>query len=102
MGFTSLAGAGSGQENTTQSTPAITTQSSFSGRLGDYFKNQYPVAGGIAGAMFDPRQPQSGAAPLMPLPGNVTSQPDYSVLAMQNNQPQRSSGLATVLKLIGL
>lgn len=77
-------------------------QKSFGDRLGDYFKNRYPIAGGLAGMVFDPQQQQPATAPLAPMPGG-TQQPDYSQMIAQNAQPQQGGGgLGAILKLIGL
>lgn len=82
-------------------TPAAPAQKSFGDRLGDYFKNRYPIAGGLAGMVFDPQQNQAAVAPLAPVPGNT--QPDYSQMIAQNAQPQQGGGgLGAILKLIGL
>jgi hypothetical protein len=81
---------------------AAPAQKSFGDRLGDYFKNRYPIAGGLAGMVFDPQQSQPATAPLAPMPGGTT-QPDYSQMIAQNAQPQQGGGgLGAILKLIGL
>ena len=68
---------------------------SFGDKLGDYFKSRYPIAGGLAGMVFDPNGQQAptaqpASAPLAAMPNN--SQPDYSSLIAQNAQPQQGGG----------
>jgi len=74
----------------------------FGDKLGDYFKNRYPIAGGLAGMVFDPQQQgQPATAPLTSMPGNT--QPDYSQMIAQTAQPQQSgNGLEAIIKLLGL
>lgn len=82
---------------------AAPAQKSFGDRLGDYFKNRYPIAGGLAGMVFDPQQSQPATAPLAPMPGGTVQQPDYSQMIAQNAQPQQGGGgLGAILKLLGL
>jgi hypothetical protein len=100
------AGAEAGAAPATPTTEApggaAPAEKSFGDRLGDYFKNRYPIAGGLAGMVFDPQQSQPATAPLAPMPGG-TQQPDYSQMIAQNAQPQQGgSGLGAILKLIGL
>lgn len=80
--------------------PAGPEKQSFGDRLGDYFKNRYPIAGGLAGMVF-PQQGQTASAPLAPMPNQT--QPDYSQMIAQNAQPQQGGGgLSAILKLIGM
>ncbi len=83
-------------------------QKSFGDKLGDYFKSRCPIAGGLAGMVFDPNQNQqtapAPAAAVAPqaqiLPGD---QPDYTQMIAMNAQPQQGGGgLGAILKLIGL
>lgn len=108
MGFSNLLGGGgdqtAGAAPTTGDTPAA-PHKSFGDKLGDYFKSRYPIAGGLAGTVFDPAQqpqaaPAAGVAPQAQiLPGD---QPDYGQMLAMNAMPKQGGGLATILKLIGV
>lgn len=82
---------------------AAASHKSFGDKLGDYFQSRYPIAGGLAGMVFNPNQNQAPAAPATSTgptdPG--VSMPDYSSLIAQNAQPkQGGGGLAAILKLL--
>jgi hypothetical protein len=76
----------------------------FGQRLGSYFENKYPIAGGLAQAVFGQNTPAPAATPANPgtppialPPGG--DQPDYSQMIAQNAQPKQGGGLAALLKL---
>jgi hypothetical protein len=74
----------------------------FGQRLGNYFESKYPIAGGLAQAVFgggDTPVPtaQPATAPLAAMP--QAGQPDYSMLAMNAQPQQGGGGLAALLKL---
>lgn len=77
---------------------------SFGDRLGDLFKERFPVAGGLAGMIGGPRN--TAATQGMPVPENTLPTvdlpqqqlPDYSAQMQQNAQP-KGGGLAALLKL---
>ena len=112
MGFTNLMGggdlaAGGAAPAPTGDAPAgdAAKKPDFGERLGNYFENRFPIAGGLAGAVFgNNAAPQTQAptavdAPLPQMPGQPA--PDYSMLAM-NAKPEEGGGLAAILKLIGV
>lgn len=71
----------------------------FGQRLGSHFESKYPVAGGLAQAVFGGSQAsasQPATAPLVPMP--QAGQQDMSMLAM-NAQPKQGGGLEALLKL---
>ena len=76
----------------------------FGERLGNYFDSKYPIADGLAQAVFGNNQApapgptaQLATAPLAPMP--QAGQQDTSLLGM-NAQPQHGGGgLAALLKL---
>lgn len=75
----------------------------FGERLGNYFESKYPIAGGLAHAVFGnnqapaPAAPTTVDAPLPQMPGQPA--PDYSMLAMNAQPQQGGGGLAALLKL---
>ena len=76
----------------------------FGDRLGSYFENKYPIAGGLANMVFgqnaspQPAAQPAAVAPLAPMP--QAGQQDTSMLAM-NAQPKSGGGdgLMALLKL---
>lgn len=110
MGFTNLMGGGDPAAGGAAPDPADGVPSGdaaakkpdFGQRLGNYFENRYPIAGGLANAVFGnnaapaTQAPTAADAPLPQMPGQPA--PDYSMLAM-NAKPQESGGLAALLKL---
>lgn len=72
----------------------------------DYFESKYPIAGGLAHAVFGnnqastPTTPVSVDAPLPQMPNPPA--PDYSMLNMNVRPQQGGGGLGAILKLIGL
>lgn len=112
MGFSNLLGGGGDQAagaapatGDASATPAA--RPDFGQRLGNYFESRYPIAGGLANAVFgDSKQqasvagtaPASAVAPLAAMPS--PRQPDYSILAMNAQPQQRGGGLAALLKFL--
>lgn len=112
MGLSNMLQGGSGGADAggaTSAAPATGDSSaaaphkSFGDKLGDYFKNRYPIAGGLASAVFDPSQTAAPAVAANPapqaqiLPGD---QPDYSQMIGMNAMPRQGGGLAAILKLL--
>jgi hypothetical protein len=82
----------------------VAKKSDFGERLGSYFESKYPIAGGLAQAVFGNNQapaagaaPQPATAPLAPMP--QAGQQDTSLLAMNAQPQQGGGGLAALLKL---
>ena len=75
----------------------------FGDRLGNYFESKYPIAGGLAQAVFGNNQaaapaPAAAQAPAQPqMPGQPA--PDYSMIAMNAQPKQSGGGLEALLKL---
>lgn len=113
MGLSNMPQGGSGGANAggaTSAAPAANGSSaaaphkSFGDKLGDYFKNRYPIAGGLASAVFDPSQTATPAVAANPAPQVQilpSDQPDYSQLIAQNAAPKSGGGLSALLKLLG-
>lgn len=100
MGLSNILPTG-GDQSAAPAADTAATKPDFGQRLGSYFESKYPIAGGLANAVFGGGQPQAAApviadAPLPQLPGQPA--PDYSMLAM-NAQPKEGGGLAALLKL---
>ena len=78
----------------------------FGERLGNYFESKYPIAGGLAQAVFGNNQAPAGTAPtaqpatapLAAMPTGGTQQ-DTSLIAMNAQPQQGGGGLAALLKL---
>ena len=92
---------------TGESQPNDTSKGSgLEDRLAGYFKSRFPVAGGLAQAVFggggggdyQPQQPQS------PLLGMISQPPpvDSSLIGMNAMPKQGGGGGALLLKLLGL
>lgn len=73
---------------------------SFGAKLGNYFESKYPIAGGLANAVFGG---QPASAPLGNLPTGAEGQNQPDLVAM-NAQPKSGGGggLQAILSLIGL
>jgi hypothetical protein len=80
---------------------------SFGDRLGSYFASKYPIAGGLAQAVFGnggAPQVTQASAPLGNLPTGAEGQAPQSDLVGMNAQPKSGGGggLQAILSLIGL
>lgn len=104
MGFSNILPAGGDQAGAAPAAgDAAAKKPDLGQRLGDYFKSRYPIAGGLASAVFDPSQTAAPAVAANPapqaqiLPGD---QPDYSQMIGMNAMPRQGGGLAAILKLL--
>jgi hypothetical protein len=95
--------SGNGLQREPQKTP-VPVHQSFGDRLGDLFKERFPVAGGLAGMIGGHN---TAATQGMPVPENglppiqmpTQDLPDYSAQMQQNAQPKSGGGLQALLKL---
>lgn len=105
MGLSNILPGGEGQgaapaEGAAPTGDAAATKPDFGQRLGNYFESKYPIAGGLAQAVFGNNQAPAATpatAPLAPMP--QAGQPDTSMLAMNAQPQQGGGGLAALLKL---
>jgi hypothetical protein len=101
MGLSNLLPGGESQGAGAADETAAPAHQDFGHRLGNYFESKYPIAGGLAQAVFGGGNQapitQPATAPLAAMP--QPSQPDYSMIA-QNAQPKQGGGLAAILKLL--
>lgn len=106
MGFTSPVSGGAEQE----AAPAgggdtAAKKLTFGDRLGTYFQEHYPIAGGLAGMVFGNNAPSPTPAPgqgmaAMPAVPMQQDQPDYTSMLAMNAQPKQGGGLSAILKLL--
>lgn len=100
MGLSNILPGGEGQGAAPTDGTAAPAHQDFGQRLGNYFESKYPIAGGLAQAVFgggnQAPATQPATAPLAAMP--QAGQPDYSMIA-QNAQPKQGGGLAALLKL---
>ena len=101
MGFSSEnqtgTGSATGDKFTKQASP------SFGDRLGSYFQQKYPVAGGLSAEVFG--NGQQGAVPqqTQAMSTEMQKPPEYNPpnfdMLMQNSQPKQG-GFAAIAKLL--
>lgn len=103
MGLSNIIPTG-GDQGATPEWRATQAHQGLGHQLGNYFESKYPVAGGLAQAVFGNNQaPAPGAtaqpatAPLAPMP--QAGPQDTSLLAMNAQPQQGGGGLAALLKL---
>jgi hypothetical protein len=76
----------------------------FGQRLGNYFESKYPIAGGLAQAVFGNNQAPAAGAAVQPATAPLAAMPqagqqDTSMLAMNAQPKQGGGGLEALLKL---
>lgn len=97
MSFSSPETQGAAREGGPQKEPDLGQ------RLGSYFQNKYPIAGGLLNQVFPGQQPQQAIQPPVHMSmGENQVNPNYEELIVQNSKPKTGGGLQALLSLIGV